>query len=30
MALAWSVPSVGQGPTSTAHVVFRGSGLSAA
>ncbi len=30
MALAWSVLSVGQGPTSTVHLVFRGSGLSAA
>src|SRR5260370_10843535 len=30
MALAWSVLSVGQGPMSTVHVVFRGSGLSAA
>src|SRR5712692_8412642 len=30
MALAWSVLSVGQGPTSTVHVVFRSSGLSAA
>src|ERR1700722_12857517 len=30
MALAWSVLSVGQGPTSTVHVLFRGSGFSAA
>ena len=30
MALAWSVLSVGQRPTSAVHVVFRGSGLSAA
>ena len=30
MALAWSVLSVGQGPTSIVHVVFRGSDFSAA
>ena len=30
MALAWSVLSVGQGPTSIVHVVFCGSDLSAA
>ena len=30
MALAWSVLSVGQGPTSTVHMVLRGSGFSAA
>src|SRR6266851_1744852 len=30
MALAWSVLSVGQGPTSTVQLVFRGSGFCAA